>query len=504
MNNNYLIEMKNITKRFPGVVALDNIDFIAKKRRTHGLIGENGAGKSTLVKIISGVYKQDGGSFYFDGKKILRNDPNIAEIMGISVVPQAVDYFSHLNVAENIFIDSIPTKAGFIDTKHLFDKTVKWMKIFNLDLEPSSPMASLSFVNKKIVLILKAISKNSKMIILDEPTASLHKEETEILFKYIKNCKSMGVTFIYISHYLDEIFQVCDDVTILKDGKVVSSGEVKQFNMRSLVESMLGKIIEKKGYFSEINHNLGETVFEVKNISDKKNIVKDVTFNLRKGELLSIAGIRGSGKEEIVDMLFGFLPKKNGNIFINGKEIKEITVRNIFNNGMYFVPEDRQGKGLILEFSVAKNISIASLFKIRNKFGFLSPKREKKLVEKYKGIFSIITPTINKLVKFLSGGNQQKVVFSKVMATEPQILLLHGPTVGIDVGTKSEIHKIIENLARSGISIILVTEEIDEILNMSDRVIIIFDGKIIKEIKRGEKDFNRKDIILYMESGIDA
>ncbi|MCL6088130.1 MAG: sugar ABC transporter ATP-binding protein [Actinobacteria bacterium] len=365
-------------------------------------------------------------------------------------------------------------------------------------------MENLSFVHKKIVLILKALSKNSKMIILDEPTASLHKEEADKLFKYIKEFKSTGVTFIYISHYLDEIFQVCDDVTILKDGEVVKNGEVKQFNMGTLIEGMLGKKLKEEGYFAKVNHDVGNKIFEVKNLNDKKGVIENVTFSLGKGEVLSLAGIKGSGKEEIVDMLFGFIPKKSGAIFIKGKEIKNMTVRNIFNNGMYFIPEDRHRKGLILEFSVANNISIASLFKVRNKFGFLSPNRERLLAEKYINTFSINTPTINQLVKFLSGGNQQKVVFSKVMSTEPEILLLHEPTVGIDVGTKSEVHKIIENLARSGISIILVTEELDEILNMSDRVIIIFKGKFIKEINRGEKEFNREDLILYMERGVNA
>jgi ribose transport system ATP-binding protein len=503
-SNGNILEMHGIFKVFPGVIALNDVNLEVKRGSVHGLVGENGAGKSTLIKIISGEYKKDRGSFYFDNREIIQNDPNRAESMGIFVVPQTVSYFKYLTIAENIFIDNMPMKGCFVDRRKLYRDTMEWIEKFNLELKPFEIMENLSFVHKKVVLILKALSKKSKLIILDEPTASLHRDELEKLFSFIKEFKDAGITIIYISHYLEEVFRVCEEITILKDGKVVASGEVKKFSMDTIVENMIGRELKEGEYFNEVDHTFGNTILEVKGITNKSNSVRNISFSLKRGEVLSIAGIKGSGKEELVNILFGLASKKSGTITLDGENITSITTQLIFKKGMFYLPEDRFAQGLFDRFSVAQNISFCAFKRIVNKLGFFSNPKEINLAEKYKKDLNILTPRVQHLVKFLSGGNQQKVVFSKILAGEPTIILLHGPTVGIDVGSKSEIYKIIENLARSGISIILVTEEINEILNLSDRVLIIYKGELIKTINRIDKDFNVKDITLYMENGING
>ena len=495
--NGLILETKNMTKQFAGVTALDQINFGVKTGEIHGLIGQNGAGKSTLVKIISGIFPKTSGEIFIEGKEVREYSPIIAmKNFGITLVPQNVEFHSGMTIKENLFINDLPFKFGFVDNKKMFNETKNWFEKFSLDISPNALMESTSFVQKKVILIIKALKENSKILILDEPTASLHYQEKELLFNYIREFNKKNVTFIYISHHLDEVFSICDRVTILKDGKIVSVKNVKDTSKAEIVEQMIGK---KEAKFVKGDKKINtESSIEIIGFKDK-NLVQDVNINVKKGEILSIVGIKGCGKEELIEYIFGRKKRVKGRLLILGKEIKKISPDKSLNNGICLLPEDRKGMYLFIDKSIKENIAFSNLKKILNRFGFLDGKKESVLAAKYKSEFDIKAPSLNKEVQFLSGGNQQKVAFAKAINTEPKVLILHEPTVGIDVGTRLEIHQMIEDLTKEGISILLVSSDIEEVIRISDRILIMFSGKITKEVKRTDKEFNEKDIILLME-----
>ncbi|MHB1347031.1 MAG: sugar ABC transporter ATP-binding protein, partial [Candidatus Humimicrobiaceae bacterium] len=449
------------------------------------------------VKIISGIFPKTSGDIFIEGKEVKEYSPIIAmKNFGITLVPQNVEFHTGMTVKENLFINDLPFKLGFVDNKKMFNETKGWFEKFSLDISPNALMESTSFVQKKVILIIKALKENSKILILDEPTASLHFQEKELLFDYIREFNKKGVTFIYISHHLDEVFAICDRVTILKDGKIVSVKNVKETNKAEIVEQMIGK---KEAIFIKSDKKVdAESSIEIIGFEDK-NLVHDININIKKGEILSIVGIKGCGKEELIDYIFGRKKRTNGRLIILGKEVKKISPDKSLYNGICLLPEDRKGMYLFIDKSIKENIAFSNIKKILNRFGFLNRRKENNLAAKYKNEFDIKAPSLEKEVQFLSGGNQQKVAFAKAINTDPKVLILHEPTVGIDVGTRLEIHQMIEDLTKEGLSILLISSDIEEVTRVSDRILVMFNGTITKEVKRTDKEFNEKDIILLME-----
>lgn len=495
--NEYMIETRNLSKNFGGTQALRNINYTLGRGEIHGLVGQNGAGKSTLIRIISGMIPQSSGEIFIEGNEVKEFSPLIAiKKYGIATVLQSLEFHPSLTVMENLYIDDLPFKFGFVDYKKMLKDTNNWFERFSLDLNPTTLMENASFVQKKVILIIKALKENSKILILDEPTASLHIQEISLLFKYIKEFNKLGVTFIYISHHLEEIFQICNKVTILKDGKITAVRDVKKTNKQEIISLMIKK---KNIEFAKSGTELGSfDVLKVKNLSDKK-ILKDISFNLKKGEIISIVGIKGSGKEELVDCLFGRKKRISGQVILNGEEIKKSFPSISLKDGICLLPEDRRSLYLFIDKSIKENIVFSNFKKIKGLFGFLNLSKEEKLAKNFQKTFDIKASSIKQEIQYLSGGNQQKVAFSKAINSDPKVLILHEPTVGIDVGTRADIHKLIIDLSQKGISIILVSTDIEEVLRLSDRVIIMYKGKIIKTIDRKDKEFNEKEIILYVE-----
>lgn len=495
----YILETKDLTKHFAGVTALKQVNFNVKRNEIHGLIGENGAGKSTLVKILSGIIPKSSGQIFIDGEEIKENSPSIAmNRYGINIVPQNVEYHAGMTVAENLFIHDMPFRFGFVDYRSMVRDTQYWFDKFSLDLNPLTLMENTSFVQQKIILIIKALKEKSKIIILDEPTASLTIQEIELLFNFIKDFNQQGTTFIYISHHLEEVFQICDRVTILRDGRIKAIKNIKDTTKSEIVQTMVGRTDVD---FEKVQkYEAKEARIKINNFSDTK-ILEDISFDVGKGEILSIVGIKGCGKEELIKYIYGFQKSKTGRISIDDREISVLTPEICLKNGICFLPEDRRTLFLFVEKTIKENISFGNIAKIIGRLGFLSMKKEQALARKYKERFDIKTPSLDQRVQFLSGGNQQKVAISKAINTDPKVLILHEPTVGIDVGSRLEIHKLIEELTQSGLSIIMVSSDIDEVIRLSDRIIVMYSGKIIRTVLRGEKEFNTKDIILLSEGG---
>lgn len=495
--NEIILKTQNLTKQFAGVTALNDVNFEVKSGEIHGLIGQNGAGKSTLVKIISGIYSKTSGDFFIEGKEVKEYSPLIAmKNYGITIVPQNVEFHTGMTVMENLFINDLPFRFGFVDKKKMFNETREWFDKFALNINPGALMESTSFVQKKVILIIKALKENSKILILDEPTASLHFQEKELLFDYIREFNKKGVTFIYISHHLEEVFSICDRITILKDGKIVSVKKVKETNTADIVEQMIGK---KEATFTKRDKKISNNnSIELIGFGDNK-LIKNVNISVKQGEILSIVGIKGCGKEELIDYIFGRKKKIRGRLIIEGKEINKITPNRSLDNGICLLPEDRKGMYLFIDKSIKENIAFSNMKKILNKFGFLNSKKENSLAKKYKSEFDIKAPSLEKEVQFLSGGNQQKVAFAKAVNTEPKVLILHEPTVGIDVGTRLEIHQMIEDLTKEGLSIMLISSDIEEVIRVSDRILVMYNGSIKREVKRTDREFNEKEIILLME-----
>lgn len=498
-NPDYILELKEITQYFKGVTALRDVNFAVRRGEIHGLVGQNGAGKSTLVKIISGVLQPSQGKILIDGQEAKNITPqNSQSLYGISIVPQHVELFPYFSVAENMFINNLPLKGGLIDYKTLNAAAGEWFVKFGLDLDPAMPMEELSFVQQKVVLILKALKDQSKIIILDEPTASLHVDEIGNLFKFIKEFNEKGVTFIYISHFMEEIFQICDRVTVLRDGQIQAVEEIAALNLKTLVHRMVGQ--EVNGLNKEKRENAGETILAVQDFHGEK-ILKGVNFALQKGEILGILSNQGSGKDELVKSMFGLTKRRKGRMVFKGETLAIASPEDCFAHKICLLPDDRHRDGLFLDKTVKENISICALPKVTAGGGFINVKTEAEKARIFIERFSIKTPSTEQEVQFLSGGNQQKVLLSKVLNADPDVLVLDSPTVGVDIKARLDIHQIIKEHSDQGLSIILITSDLDEILALSDRILVLVKGAITCEIKAGDPRFNRKDIGFLMEGG---
>ena len=481
--NGIVLRMEHITKTFPGVVALDDVSIDLNKGEVLGILGENGAGKSTLIKILAGNYIKDSGDIYVDGQKFEIKGPAEAVASGIRVIYQELNTLNNLTVTENIFIGEQIIKGPFriVDWKAMTRKANELLDTLNVKLDPNTIIGDLTVSEKQIVEIAKAISKEAKILVMDEPTAALSEEETQSLFKIIKTLKSKGVSIIYISHRLKEIFEIADRVTVLRDGKKVGVLSTRNTNENELVTLMVGRDI--KDMYPKRKVPIGEKIMEVKNlVSDGFN---NASFNLRKGEILGIFGLLGSGRTSLVKALFGANKIKGGEIFIYGKKVNIKSPNVARGERIGLVPLDRKVEGLALLMSVKENITLANIEDLGKNFLIMKSLEQGKAI-KWINEIGIKTPTIDQEVNSLSGGNQQKVVLAKWLESGSQIIILNEPTRGIDVGAKIEIYNLMQDLCERGASIIMISSELPEILSIADRIIVMSKGRFTAEYSREE------------------
>jgi ribose transport system ATP-binding protein len=474
--NEFALKMEGISKSFPGVKALDLVDFDLKHGEIHALVGENGAGKSTLVKILSGLYPMDTGNIIIDGKSAHIKSADDSKKAGISMIHQEFSLAETLTVAENLFIGRLfKTKYGLIDWKRINKEATDIMKKFNFSVDTNTITGKLSVAQKQMVEIAKAICNDSNILIMDEPTAALTEKEVQVLFYNARKLREQGVSIIYISHRIEEIFDVCDRVTVMRDGRVISTSKVSNVKRDSLIEMMVGRKMEVE---FPIRENYATTIVLKVNNLTTKNGLNNINFELRSGETLGIYGLVGSGCSELARTIYGANETLNGDIVIGGnKRLINKSIPESISNGILMVSKDRKGEGLILEESIRENITIIDLKKI-SRFGYINRKKEKEIVNSYINTIGIKALNGEQKTLSLSGGNQQKVVISKCLNGNPSIIILDDPTRGIDVGAKYEIYLMLNHLKKSGKAIIYIASDLPEIIALSDRIMVLCDGKV--------------------------
>jgi inositol transport system ATP-binding protein len=484
MNDQYLLKMKDITKEFPGVKALDRVQLNIRKGSVHALMGENGAGKSTLMKILIGIYKQDEGTVMFKGKELQSANINEALNKGISMIHQELSPVPHMTAAENIFLGREPTigKSPWVDQKQLVKQTRELFERVGINVNPRTKMKDLSIANMQMVEIAKAISYESDLIIMDEPTSAITDKEVAHLFKIIRNLQKEGVSVIYISHKMDEIFDICDEITIFRDGQYVSTHPASELNQDRLIERMVGRELEEVFYkeFADIK----DVFLSVRALS-KKGKFNHVSFEVKRGEILGFAGLMGSGRTEIMESLFGIYPPDEGELFIEGKQVNIQSPQDAIRHKIGLLTEDRKQSGLFLPLSVQDNMLTVGIDHYVKK-GLLHEKKITEHCEQERRRLAIKTPNLQQAIKFLSGGNQQKALLARWLLNDPDLLILDEPTRGIDVGAKSEIYKLMCELAKRGKAIIMISSELPEVLGLSDRIIVMHEGRVTGELSREE------------------
>lgn len=473
MGENLLL-MQNIEKNFPGVKALKNVNLSLDKGEVHAIIGENGAGKSTLMKILSGVYQKDGGKIFWEGREVEFHSTIQAQNTGVSIIYQELNLMPNMSVAENIFTGREFKKSGFmLDEKSTAREAEKFTHEVGLEIDVRTKVDKLSIAQRQMVEVAKALSVNAKLIVMDEPTSSLADRENAILMDLIRKLRAKGVTVVFISHKLDEIFAISDRITVLRDGECIGTVLTKNCSEAQLIQMMVGRPLTD--IYPKTAVPIGDTVLEVKNLCAGK-LVNNISFTLRKGEILGFTGLIGAGRSEVMRALFGVDKMKSGEIVIDGQILKNHQPSDAIKSGIGFVPEDRKLQGLILIMAVRENTTLASLNKI-SRFSVMNGKKERDVSASYVDKLSIKTPGIEQKVNNLSGGNQQKVVIAKWLATHPKVLILDEPTRGIDVGAKKEIHALMGQLAAEGVGIIMISSELPEVLGMSDRIVVMHEGR---------------------------
>lgn len=481
--NDYIFEMEGIGKSFNGVKVLDNVSIQIKRGEVHSLVGGNGAGKSTLMKIFTGVYTKDEGVIRINGKEVEISDPIDANKHGVRMIFQELSLIPTMSVSENIFLNQKSKKKGLglIDSKELDKKARELLRRFCIDIEPRTIVNELGVGCCQLIEILKALSLDAEILIMDEPTASLTDAETSILFDIISKLKENGVTIIYISHRMNEIFKVSDSITVLKDGKKVVTMPAKDYTMKSIIDYMIGSEVEKK--FERINREKKikkEAMLEVKNLSINESI-QDISFTLQKGEILGIAGLMGSGRTEILETLFGIRKKKSGEVVLDGKKLEIRNVKDAINAGLALIPEDRRREGLVLMHSLRNNILLPIMDNMLKGIMLNDKKINETINESVKEL-DIKTDGINKTASLLSGGNQQKIVIAKWLRTNPKVLMMDEPTAGVDIGAKGEIVDIVRRFSNADNSVILVSSETAELIALCDRILVLKDGRVAGEI----------------------
>ncbi|RHW35736.1 sugar ABC transporter ATP-binding protein [Neobacillus notoginsengisoli] len=496
------IEMRNISIEFPGVKALSDVDFEMESGTIHALIGANGAGKSTLMKILSGAYNHYTGKILINGNEVHIDSPRTAKELGIDIVYQEVDtaLIPYLDVGENIMLDVLATKMKhkqFVNWKEIYRKARNALNLLNLHIDVKMKVADLDLAQKQMVLIARAIVEEKRFLILDEPTAPLSHRETEELFRVVRDLANNNVGIIFISHRLPELFEICETITIMKDGKNVITQPIEGLSKRDVIEYMLGRnFIEQH---QKPDSKIGKIALEVVSLYEKGGLIKDVSFHVRKGEVIGIAGLVGAGKTELCKTIFGALPIESGKILIGTNPVKIKTTYAAVKHGLALVPEERRKEGVLVEEPVYSNLSASNLHNFTSKLGFLRPKAEKEAARKMIQDLGIKTPSESQKVALLSGGNQQKVAVGKWLMSNAEIYVFDEPTKGVDVGAKGDIFDLISGLAENGKGIIYASSEMTEILSITDRIYVMYDGRIVKELLTHET--NEQEILYYSTGG---
>ena len=481
MDNSYILEMNNISKNYSGIKALENMNFNLKKGEIHALIGENGAGKSTLMKVLSGAIMNDSGTIKINGQIKDITSPRVSMDLGVSVIYQEFMLAPHLSVAENIFIDKLSDKGAFINWKNLRAEAKKLLIKLGFDeIDPSERVMELSVAHQQIVEICKSLSRNAKILVLDEPSAVLTFSEIEKLFKLLRNLKNEGIAIVYISHRLDELFELCDNITIMKDGNFVGNFDINEIDKKGLIEKMVGR--ELTTLFPKRNAKVGEIILEVKNLNAGP-VVKDVSFTVKKGEVVGFSGLVGAGRTETMKAIFGTNKIDSGSVKYKGNEVKFKSPYDAVRNKIGLLPEDRKREGVLVEMTIKLNATLTSLKKI-TKAGVFNHKKETKFASDILKKLNVKYGSINDNVNSLSGGNQQKIALAKWLAADCELVILDEPTRGVDVGAKTEIYKIINDLAEAGVAIIMISSEMEEVINMNDRVYVMKQGRITGELPK--------------------
>lgn len=486
-----VLQATGISKSFPGVKALDDVSITLRSGHLTALLGENGAGKSTLMNVVAGVFSQDEGEVRLGDETVSFSNPREAREAGISMIFQELNLVANLTVAENIFLSHEPLNSlGFIDTAKMNRDAAEILKQLDLAVEPTTPLGHLRVGQQQVVEIAKAISTHARVLIMDEPTSAITEHEIDVLFGIIDKLKKQGVAIAYITHKLEELTRIGDDAIVMRDGKLIGSGALKDLSRDDIVHMMVGREMKERPDRSTVS--AGPEVLRVESLSlahpdiPGDFLLKDISLSAHSGEVLGIFGLMGAGRTELLETIFGLHPKdSNGAFFVNGQPASIASPVDAIRHGLALAPEDRKSEGLVLGMSVLENISMACLPRFE-RHGFIDEVKERKMVEKSVARFRVKTPSINQIIRNLSGGNQQKVILGKWLATEPMVLLLDEPTRGIDVNAKEEIYSLIHQLGESGLAVIVVSSELPEVLALSDRVMVMCEGRKTAEFNRAE------------------
>lgn len=481
MDNNYILTLKNITKEFPGVKALDDVTINIERGTIHGLVGENGAGKSTLIKVLAGIYQPNKGEIILDGKPCRFNSPIEARRAGISVVHQEIKLAEPLSVAENMFLGNVQLKNGLVDWKGMRRRAREIVEDLGMDIDINAQVSSLTVAKKQIVEIMHAINNNSRILIMDEPSAVLTDRELEVMFRIVKQLRDEGITIIYISHRLDEIFGLCSNVSVLRDGCHIDTIPVASVDRQGLINMMVGREMGQE-YPKEVG-NVGGTILEVKNLS--RGILQDISFEVKSGEVFGISGLVGAGRTELARAILGIDKPESGEVYVRGKKVHYRTFADAIRDGLGLIPEDRKLQGLVQIMSVKRNTTLVNMKRVL-RAGVISSSLEEKLSKEYADKLHVVTPSMETEVQYLSGGNQQKVVIAKWLFQNSEILFLDEPTRGIDVGAKVEIYRLINRMAKEGKTIIMISSEMPELLGMCDRIMVMHEGHKMGELNAAE------------------
>lgn len=478
-----ILELTNISKRFPGVVALDDVSLTIERGSCHALMGENGAGKSTLGKIVAGIYKADEGHVMLDGKEVAFSDPGQALDAGIGMVHQELLFCENLTVAENLALGHMPHRGPFVNFAAMRAEAKTALERFGADISPDRRLGDLPISRQQTVQIASALARGAKILIFDEPTSSLSHSESERLFEVIEQLKKDGVTCIYVSHRLNEVFRLCDSITVLKDGKHVVTKATEAFTEETLVQSMIGRDLDLA---TRSHADAGEVALTVENLSSEGKF-SEISFSVRKGEIVGIAGLVGSGRTEVLESIFGIDPHVYGRIEVSGKQVRIRDPRTALKLGLGLVPEDRKRHGLVLSMKVRENMTLTILRRLAA-FGFVKQAQERRQAKVYFDRLNVRAPSLESPTSGLSGGNQQKLVIAKWVAADCKVLMVDEPTRGVDVGAKQEIHDILREMAKEGRAVLVVSSELPEMLALATRILVMRQGKIVGELDREVAD----------------
>ncbi|HWL71042.1 MAG TPA: sugar ABC transporter ATP-binding protein [Geminicoccus sp.] len=487
-----LLQVQDISKGFPGVQALTGVALEVRAGECHALLGENGAGKSTLLKILAGAHRPDTGTITFDGRPVEIARPADAQALGIVTIYQEFNLLPNLTIAENVFVGREPTRGPFVDWRKLNQQAREVTRRIGLDMDPRRLVKDLSVAEQQMVEIAKALSMEAKLVIMDEPTAALSETEVERLFRIIADLKAHGIAVVFVTHRLDEVMRACDRVTVLRDGKLVGSAEVKDIRVDDIIRMMVGREVELHGRGGRVAHR-GATVLEVQGLTRMGDAndphavrVRDVSLTAHAGEILGIGGLIGAGRTELARAIFGADPIDSGKVLVEGQEVAIATPQDAIRHGIGLVPEDRKQQALFLSLAIRPNLSMAALDGLTERLGFVSGSRERALVERYRQKLSIRMASQEQPVGNLSGGNQQKVVLARWLALNPKVLIVDEPTRGIDIAAKNEVHHLLFELAEAGIAVIVISSEMPELLRLADRIVTMREGRVTGELMRDQ------------------